>query len=64
MSQLWKEKIFPKDASETCTLEEKACREEPSEVCDWTAASLMDDFEEFLEAAFEVAHILDGSPPY
>ena len=38
--------------------------EYPLEPCDWTADSLMDDFEEFLEAAFTVAHILDGSPPF
>ena len=61
LMQLWKEKIFPKDVSQTSTLEVEASESHGGV---WTADSLMSDFEEFLEAAFTVAHILDGSPPY
>ena len=31
---------------------------------DWTTDDLMSDIKEFLEAAFIVAYVLDGSLPY
>ena len=35
--------------------------ETPREPYDWTAEDLTKDFKEFLEDAFKIAHILDGS---
>ncbi len=71
--QLWGQKIFPSNVSDTHPSREKYYYMEGiegvrlpggelREPYNWTTEELLRDFEEFLGDAFKIAHILDGSP--
>ncbi len=71
--QLWGQKIFPRNVSDTYPSRDKYYYMEGiegvrlpggelREPYNWTTEELLSDFEEFLGDAFKIAHILDGSP--
>ncbi|XP_064387703.1 uncharacterized protein LOC135335910 isoform X2 [Halichondria panicea] len=71
--ELWGQKIYPSNVSDTHPSRDKYYYMEGiegvrlpggelREPYNWTTKELLRDFEEFLGDAFKIAHILDGSP--
>lgn len=74
--QLWSEKIFPQDVDRTRPTRDEylymqSCKtplflpgeKDPVPPHSWTTEELMKDFDDFLQAAFDVADSLEKCPP-